>query len=73
MKLKLPSPEGKVITMRVDLKVVHKFYKDILRSRKGMYTITTQLVRPNIEIKHPSSRERHPEPAGEVQELENGK
>ena len=42
LKLKLPSPEGKVITMRVDKKVARKCYENSLRSRRGTYTITSR-------------------------------
>jgi len=65
MKLKLPSPEGKVITMRVDPKVACKCYKNSLRSRKGTYTIRTRLGRPDVDIEHPQFEERRPEPPGE--------
>ena len=61
LTLKLSSPEGKVITNKVDQKIAQKCYENSLRSRRGMYTITTRMGCP---------MERHPEPARELREVE---
>jgi len=42
MKMKLPSSEGGVITIKSDQKTTQKFYKSILKNRRGTYAITVQ-------------------------------
>jgi len=70
MKMKLPSLEGKVITMRVDQKITRKCYENNLKSCRRTYTITAQLGGLGSEAKVDSYDERRPGPAGEVRELE---
>jgi len=74
MKMKFPSPEGKIITMKVHQKMACKCYENSLRNRKGTYTIITQMGGPILEVEADPHEERQPGPAGEVWELEvNGK
>jgi len=58
MKLKLPSLEGKLITMKVDQKMAHKCYENSLRNRRGTYTIITETRGPGLEIEADPCNER---------------
>ncbi|XP_068503841.1 uncharacterized protein [Phaseolus vulgaris] len=42
MKMKLPSLEGTMITTKSDQKEAKRCYKNNLKTKKGVYTITTQ-------------------------------
>jgi len=50
MKVKLPLPEGKVITMKLDHNIAHKCYENNLRSRRDMYMISTHREELYIKI-----------------------
>ena len=50
LKLKLPSPERKIITMKVDQKIARKCYENSLRSRRGTYMITTRAKQVGIDF-----------------------
>jgi len=54
MKVKLPSPEEKVITLRVDQKVVCKCYGSSLRSRRDTYMIDPPRGPRHRNRPHPS-------------------
>ena len=74
MKMKLPSLEGKVITIRVDQKMAWKCYESNLKSRMGTYTITTQLRESGWVVEADLYDERWLKPIGEIRELGiNGK
>ena len=70
MKLKLPSPEGRVITMKLDQKMARKCYENNLRNRRGTYKIITQMGGLGVEIEIDPCNERRLKPTREVQELE---
>jgi len=73
MKVKLPSPEGKVITMSVDKKIAQKCYEYSLRSMRGTYMVATR-GEPDIEIDPIPYMDRRPRPVRVVREIEiNGK
>jgi len=46
MKMKLPTPKEKMITMKVDQKMTWKCYESSLKNRGGTYAITTQSGEP---------------------------
>jgi len=52
MKVKLPSPEGKVIIMKVDQNIARKCYESSLRNKRGTYMVATTHGEPAIEINH---------------------
>jgi len=70
MKIKLSSLRGKVITIRSDRKEAKRCYENSLKTKKGVFTVTT---RPPIEegvARTEVARERLPEPAEDVLERE---
>jgi len=46
MKMKLPSSEGGIITIKADQKMARKFYESSLKNRRGTYAITIQAREP---------------------------
>jgi len=69
MKMKLPSLEGGVITIKSDQKAAKKCYKNSLKTKRGVCAQPQEVERvTRAEI----AQERRPEPAGEVQEREIG-
>ena len=72
MKMKLPSLEGTVITIKSDQKEAKKCYENSLKTKRGVFVVTTQPSREegvtNVDI----TRERRPEPAEDVMEKEIG-
>jgi len=70
MKMKLPSLEGGVITIKSDQKVTKKFYENSLKTKRGVCAIIAQPQEAGGVTRAEISRERRLEPAGEVQERE---
>jgi len=68
MKMTLPSLEGTMITMKSDQKEAKRCYENNLKTKRGVYAITTQPPREEgvtcVEI----AQERRPELAQEVLE-----
>jgi len=42
MKMKLPSLEGMVITIKSDKKEAKKCYENSVKTKRGVYVVTTQ-------------------------------
>ena len=63
MKMKLPSLEGTVITIKSDQKEAKKCYENNLKTKKGVIAVTTQPPREEGVARAEISRERQPEPA----------
>jgi len=72
MKMKLPSLEGTVITIKSDQKEVKKCYENSLKTKRGVFTITTQPPREERVTRAEIALERRPKPAEEVLEREIG-
>jgi len=70
MKMKLPSLEGTVITMKSNQKKAKRCYENRLKTKKGVCPITTQPTRKEEVTRLEIARERRPEPAEEVLERE---
>jgi len=62
LKMKLPSLEGTVITIKYDQKATKKCYENSLKTKRGVCMVT------RVEV----AREDQPEPAEEVLEREIG-
>jgi len=73
--MKLPSPLGAVITLKMDQKETKKCYKNNLKTQRGSYTITTSERSPNLEADpRVGQREGRPEPVEEIKEIDlNGR
>ena len=72
MKMKLPSLEGTVITIKSDQKEAKKCYENNLKTKKGVFVVTTQLPREEGVTCAKIARERRTEPAEDVLEREIG-
>jgi len=72
MKIKLPSLEGGVVTIKFDQKVAKKCYENSLKAKRGVCAITAQPQEAEGVTRAEITRERQPKPAGEVQEREIG-
>jgi len=70
MKMKLPSLEGAVITIKSDQKATKKCYENSLKTKKGVCSITSQPQMEEGVARAEMARERRPEPVGEVLERE---
>jgi len=46
MKMKLPSSEGGVITIKAEQRMTRKCYESSLKNRRGTYVITIQVGEP---------------------------
>jgi len=72
MKMKLPFLDGMVITIKSDQKEAKKCYENNLKTKRGVFAVTTQPPREEgvtcAEITH----ERRPEPAEDFLEREIG-
>jgi len=72
MKMKLPSLEGVVITIKSDQKEAKRCYENNLKMKKGVLSVTTRPPREDgvtcVEI----AQENQPEPVGGVVEREIG-
>ena len=66
MKIKLPSLEGGLITIKFDQKMARKCYESSLKNRRGTYTITVRAREPKWIAEVEVASERRPGPAEEV-------
>jgi len=69
MKMKLPSLEGAMITMKSDQKEAKRYYENSLKTKRGVCAVTTQPPREEGVTRVEIAWERRLEPAEEV--LEN--
>ena len=72
MKVKLPSLEGIVITIASDQKEAKNCYKNSLKTKGGIFSITSKPPREDGVTREKIIRENRPEPAGGVIEREIG-
>jgi len=72
MKMKLPSLEGTMITIKSDQKEAKKCYENSLKTKRGVFTVMTQPPRKEGVTRAEIARERRPEPAEDVLEREIG-
>ena len=72
MKMKLPSLEGTVITIKSDQKEAKKYYKNSLKTKRAVFGFTTQPPREEGVTRAEIAWERRPEPAEDVLEREIG-
>ena len=70
MKMKLPSLEGAVITIKSDQKEAKKCYENSLKTKRGVFAVTNQPPREEGITRAEIARERQPEPAGNIVERE---
>jgi len=70
VKMKLPSLEGIVITIKSDQKEAKKCYENNLKTKRGVFVVTTQPPREEEVARAEMARERRPEPAKDVLERE---
>ena len=72
MKMKLPDLGGKMITIKLDQKEAKRCYENNLKTKRGVFMVTTR--EPSEEGVAPAeiTRERRPEPTGDVLEREIG-
>jgi len=72
MKMKLPSLEGAVITIKSDQKEAKRCYKNSLKTKKWVFSVTTRPTREDRVTRVEIARENRPDPAGGVVEREIG-
>ena len=70
MKMKLPSLEGTMITIKSDQKEAKKCYENSLKTKREVFIVTTQPPREEWVTRAEIARERRPEPAEDVLERE---
>ena len=70
--MKLPSIEGTVIAIKSDQKEAKKCYKNSLKTKRGVFVVTTQPPREEGVTRAEIAQERRPKPAEEVLEREIG-
>jgi len=72
MKMKLPSLQGAVITIKFDQNATKKCYENSLKTKRGVCSVTSQPQKGEGVARAEMARERQPEPACEVLEREIG-
>ena len=72
MKMKLPSFEGTMITIKSDQKEAKKCYENSLKTKRGVFVTTTQPPRKEGVTRAEIARERRPELAEDVLERKIG-
>jgi len=72
MKMKLPSLECSVITIKSDQKATNKCYENSLKTKRGVCTVTRQPPGGEGDTRVEVAREDQPEPTKEVLEREIG-
>ncbi|XP_068504031.1 uncharacterized protein [Phaseolus vulgaris] len=72
MKMKLPSLEGTVITIKSHQKKAKKCYENSLKTKRGVFVVTTQPPREEGITRAEIAREKRPEPVEDVVEREIG-
>ena len=70
MKMKLPSLEGAVITIVSDQGEAKRCYENSLKTRGGIFSVTSRTPREEGVTREEIVRENRPEPAGGVVERE---
>ena len=70
--MKLSSLEGMVITIKFDQNEAKMCYENSLKTKRGVFTVTTQPPREEGVTCAEIARERRPEPAEDVLEKEIG-
>ena len=68
--MKFPSLEGTVITIKLDQKEAKKCYKNSFKTKRGVFAVTTQPPREEGITRAEITREKRPEPVGDVEERE---
>ena len=64
--MKLPSLEGTVITIKSDQKEAKKCYENSLKTKRGVFVVTTQPQREEGVTRAEIARERQPELAKDM-------
>jgi len=74
LKVKFPTTEGKIVTLKVDQATARKCYKNSLKMRRSTYTIavSSEAVLPVAESQG-SWKEHRPQPVGRTKQIEIGK
>jgi len=72
MKMKLPSLESTVITVKSDQTEAKKCYKNSLKTKRGVFAVTTQPPREEGVSRAEIARERRSEPVEDVLERKIG-
>jgi len=72
MKMTLPSLEGTVITIKSDQKEAKKCYGNSLKTKRGVFVVTTQPPKEEGITHVETAREKQPEPSRDVVEREIG-
>jgi len=72
MKMKLPNLGGKVITIKSDQKEAKRCYENSLKTKRGVFMVTTRDPSEEGVARAEIARERRPEPAGDVLERKIG-
>jgi len=70
MKMKLPSLGGTMITIKSDQKEAKRCYENSLKTKRGVFSVTTRPPREDGVTREEIIRENRPEPAGGVVEKE---
>jgi len=70
MKMKLPSLEGAVITVKSDQNEAKRCYENSLKTNRGVFCATTRPSREDGMTRVEIAWENHPKPAGGVVERE---
>jgi len=72
MKMKLPNLGGMVITIKSDNKESKRCYENSLKTKRGVFTVTTRAPNEEGVARAEISRERQPEPVEDVLKREIG-
>jgi len=72
MKMKLPDLGGTVITIKSDKKEAKRCYENSLKTKRGVFTVTTRAPSEERVARAEIARERRPELVGDVLEREIG-
>ena len=70
--MKLPDLGGTVITIKSDQKKAKRCYENSLKTKIGVFTVTTRAPSEEEVARAEIARERRPEPAVDVLEREIG-
>ena len=70
--MKLPALEGTIITIRLDQKEAKRCYENSLKTKKGLFTVTTRTPGEEGVARAKIARERRPEPMRDILEREIG-
>jgi len=72
MKMKLPDLGGTVITIRSDQKEAKRCYGNSLKTKRGVFTVTTRAPSEEGVARAEITWERRPKPVGDVLKREIG-